>query len=478
MTTTPVPSVDSSQVFFGSDEGSPFGHICKTGQLDAVQRYVQEYDITPSSFTAPHSKTIPYFIIGDACAGGNLEVINWLLDWSGVDARIAGNEPFVRACENGQTHVAEWLTNQFSLTAEDAGDGGWLGKKPNHPFLQACRGGHLKTAQWLVTRFGDAVASPVKALVLSTRHPDVVAWLVEHFYHKEDDGSETAAFARAHQDDLNPTQAVYLDCENHHLTAKAIYAAFIFACEVDNLLSARWLAERFPDMQCDRALEAACQWNDVEFVQWLALARNARCDVGVALECACDAGNVDVARWLMSLEGGLAWRKRFTLADIVGVACACGHLAMVEWLLTQNVDATALERNTAIDIYLARACQSGNMQLILWLVQRFEIHTEDVRANHDAAFRKACKWHRVEAAQYLVCFADLTAEDLRANDDELLKYAMMDVAVVLWLGDRYNMRETIYSLGEKLGIVERDGEDVFLSSLSEKRYQTTMQTKR
>jgi hypothetical protein len=137
-----------------------------------------------SAYTITRETVLTWKALRCACARGRLEVAQWLSDHfelTAEDARACNNAALRYACDGGYLEVAQWLTDRFRLTSEDARAG------DNAALCMASTSGHLPVASWLADRFGlttdDARAHGNFALYMATErgHCGVVKWLIARF---------------------------------------------------------------------------------------------------------------------------------------------------------------------------------------------------------------------------------------------------------------------------------------------------------
>jgi len=83
----------------------------------------------------------------DSCFYGDIETCKWF--WTYIGPRHMNLDYALRkSCQMNQLHVAQWLTENFSLTRKDARAG------DNFALRRSCSNGHLRVAQWLTLTFG------------------------------------------------------------------------------------------------------------------------------------------------------------------------------------------------------------------------------------------------------------------------------------------------------------------------------------
>lgn len=151
-----------------------------------------------SAYTFTSKEIRAWGVLLSACENDRLAVAQWLTDRFGLtaeDARANDNYTLCSTCENGHLAVAQWLAVRFGLTAEDA-------RATDNAALQAaCENGHLAIAQWLVGRFEftaeDARDDDNQALrfACSNGHLTVAQWLADRFELTAEDARADNNFA-------------------------------------------------------------------------------------------------------------------------------------------------------------------------------------------------------------------------------------------------------------------------------------------
>jgi hypothetical protein len=104
-----------------------------------------------------------------------------------ADIRVDRCAALRAACEHGHLRTAQWLIEQFNLTAFDIGECNALER--------ACTSGHLRLAQWLVDGFGPSPAEADEWFMRDSTfrntcvngHLDVAQWFVDVFDPEVDD---------------------------------------------------------------------------------------------------------------------------------------------------------------------------------------------------------------------------------------------------------------------------------------------------
>jgi hypothetical protein len=335
-----------------------------------------------------------------ACAGGHLDVAEWLaatFGLSGPAGCTAGerNVALRAACAAGRSLTARWLVDAFGMTADDARGAdeaplgrfveaaaplgrfdaderaeAWPALDAVPAFAAACAGGHLDVAEWLAARFAlnaaDARASDGAAFRLACAggHLAVAKWLAARF-------ALSAADARG--------DAFVGACAGGHLSVAQIWSQAKFA--------KRWLAATFgvgaprpaagggdPPVYLVKAFMGASYCGRPAVVRWLAARRALAALAGDAATWSCFNGDVATAAWLTARSRRQA---RADAVDALRWACSRGQTAAAQWLVRTwalTADDTRADDNEAFAV----ACRGGHTAAARWLAATLRLTTADI----------------------------------------------------------------------------------------------------
>ena len=150
---------------------------CERGFTSLMRQFVEQSTLT----------CIYKDVLGFACIGGHLPLVQWLVTRGAPIIRQTLNS----ACKGGHLPIVQWLVTQGALVTKwtliSACEGGhlplvqWLvahrAPVSESALRKACRGGHLRLAQWLVTQ-----GAPVTEWSLESAchggHTSLARWLV------------------------------------------------------------------------------------------------------------------------------------------------------------------------------------------------------------------------------------------------------------------------------------------------------------
>ena len=119
-------------------------YACLYGKLNIVKYFQYKHNFIHTD--AP----IIQSCLNNACCGGNLEVIAYLVDTFEINIETFSRRyfyPLRVACQHGHLHVAEYLIDKFSLNDTD------IRTFNNLIFCLTCLHSHLEVSKYLVARF-------------------------------------------------------------------------------------------------------------------------------------------------------------------------------------------------------------------------------------------------------------------------------------------------------------------------------------
>jgi ankyrin repeat protein len=166
---------------------------------------------------------------------------------------------------------------------------------------------------------------------------------------------------------------------------------------------------------------------------------------------ACRYGYLDVLKFIIEKDtkGTIINNKK---GEGFKVACACGRLEVVKYLLTDK----SLKHN--IDIKIDNdggfrwACEYNQLEVIKYLLASpdLKIHS-DINVNEDFGFIKASEQGYIEIAEYLLTNKDLKQKpNLNARDDYAFRFACKNehkdvVKLLLQVASQFNTKINIYA---------------------------------
>ena len=205
------------------------------------------------------------------------------------------------------------------------------------------------------------------------------------------------------------------------------------------------------------SLEYASYFGCIEVVQWLV--KHRKYDENAALHAfvtCCSCGHLSLAKLLSRTFifcNNSMWPHNYSTShreSPLTVACESGQLNVIKWLVKHYATST-LE----IEEAFTAACSGGHLQVSQWLSARFEKHISnlmqrtvtpfintcsggnqevaewlakqynltkaDAQGDENAAFRFACSQGRIELAQWLTATFSLTVDDARALNNFALR---------------------------------------------------------
>jgi len=117
-----------------------------------------------------------------------------------------------------------------------------------------------------------------------------------------------------------------------------------------------------------------------------------------------------------------------------------GHLEMVQYLV-EKFELTADDARADDNFALRFAAENGQLETVKYLVDRFELTADDARFDDNYALREAAQNGQLETVQYLVEQFELTADDARADDNYALRSAAENghLEMVQYLVDQFEL---------------------------------------
>jgi ankyrin repeat protein len=117
-----------------------FTYICKIGNLEQIQRFLNYYD---RQHSIKNNEDIHNHAFRILCEYGHLYASQWLLEIQPtIDISFNSDDAFRNACQNGHLPIAQWLFEikpTINISTEN-----------EYAFRYACLNGHLHVAKWLL----------------------------------------------------------------------------------------------------------------------------------------------------------------------------------------------------------------------------------------------------------------------------------------------------------------------------------------
>lgn len=168
---------------------------CAGGNLELVQWLATHFELLDPRILPPwYGRPVVPWLACIACENGHLAVVQWLTTHYGhtcIRRRIGRNslpvDLLIAACENSQLAIAQWLAAHFKLTTNDARSSG------NSAIQAACHNGDMAAVQWLITHFELSVEDIRMYGNLALRaacrngHVHIAQWLTDYYQLTVDD---------------------------------------------------------------------------------------------------------------------------------------------------------------------------------------------------------------------------------------------------------------------------------------------------
>ena len=335
-----------------------------------------------------------------ACAGGNLELAQWLVEVFGAPAVATVVRAFERACANGRLSVAQWLTA--------------FGALPSSAACTAASGsGHLKTLKWLANWIDPSVSDANVAC--ENGHTKVARWLVARAGF--DRGRARKSFRRACARGFLEAAELLLElgtCPGTGCTLNVLHDA----CVGGRPDVIDWVSKRLgrgdaadPLWLSNYTFMAACRPGNLEIVQWLV---GQRTRIGMSalpvedfrpiVGAAVAARDRPLVFWLLMALAVAGCVPPAPASDAwMRVACATGDLPLAE--LIHNARDNPIMSAGAISKCLASAGKHGHAHMVRWAFRTLRAHSP---VQPFAAFRAACRGGHTATAKWLAGNARIT----------------------------------------------------------------------
>ena len=134
------------------------------------------------------------------------------------------------------------------------------------------------------------------------------------------------------------------------------------------------------------------------------------------------------------------WRN-LRLCDLISlrwnplsIACENGHLKVIVWIFDHfkcTLDELRLLRPTS---FVEFVCQCGSVEILQFLVERFNVPRDDILRDCCSALRHACARGNLPMAKLLVSQFRLTSQDVKKPGNEILFSACLsgNLETPLW----------------------------------------------
>jgi hypothetical protein len=124
-----------------------------TSEFEPLKRLADTY-----KFECDDARKSDMFILRQACWGGHLELVQWLVNYFKITKSEVWNcRAFQITCEHGHLDLAKWLDRCGLGISDTCAVGPGV-------LRDACGNGHLAVVQWLVTRFNFDTTDAIAAL--------------------------------------------------------------------------------------------------------------------------------------------------------------------------------------------------------------------------------------------------------------------------------------------------------------------------
>jgi hypothetical protein len=316
-------------------------------------------------------------VLTAASAGGHLSLVCRLAI---VSAGLGYAGEAVRAALlDGRAALARWLAERFGLAS--------VGALPDRSVLlsEVCENGHLRAVRWLCRQAiaaADVRTDHGRALGWAMGvHLGLACWFAARFAPSPSDPSPGLTIEPALRGalrGLNRGPARWL--AGRAPPPSTARFSLTPACKHGCIATARWMFGHLAavgEAWADRVSDA-CEGGHVGIAHWLsAQARTGTGgDISPALKSVGFTGFLGVARWLMGRFGAAAPGMLHGARQALAQASRHNRSEVVYWLLSASILNGSDVRARGCYV-LRRARMNGDMALVRWLIETFDLSRAD-----------------------------------------------------------------------------------------------------
>ena len=329
----------------------------------------------------------------------------------GLPTEIA-RATLIEVCRNNNLEMAKWLDEKYDFKSHNN-----IGLRTLYNIMKcACKRGHIDFIKWIVSVFdvdyGMIVSgnSNLFDLSWSRGHFEIAMWLYDVY-------------------DLSP------DNTN---------AALVKACRENNRIVLAWFCTTFvvEDMDIrennNEVLYVACHYGSLACLDYIyrTLCKFTSEDVEMedsrAFYACCMQNHLEVARWLVDT---VKFRTHDIRRGLIIEVDEKGFPECVNWLFYIFYD-YIFDGDVHRDdnLLLRKICADDDWEIIQWLIAKFGLQPDDLRANNNEAIRGACELGNISSVNNYLYYG-LTYNDVATNHNEGFRRACIKghLDLVQWM---------------------------------------------
>ncbi|XP_063410460.1 uncharacterized protein LOC134693550 [Mytilus trossulus] len=332
---------------------------CFGGKLETVKWLIENFDNTLFDMKEAMNK---------ACGSENTDVVKWLIE--NVDNNLFDmKEAFNNACGSENLDTVKMLFESFDNKSFD------LTEVMNN----ACGLRNIVVVKWLIDNFDITVLNMKEAIEIACLmgNLDTVKWLIDNVNHELFDMKEAMNNA-CWSKNLDIVKLLIDNFDNNLFDMKE---AMKNVCLTGKLDTVKWLLQHFENTIFDMkdAMNNACGSENLDTVKWLkGNIDNELFDMKEAMENACLMGTLDTVKWLIDTFDN----KLFDMQESMNKVCWSKNLDIVKWLI-ENFDNNLFDMKEAMN----NACGSENLDIVKWLMENVDNALFDMQTAMTKALR-------------------------------------------------------------------------------------------
>lgn len=334
--------------------------------------------------------------------------------------QVIAHRALVDACCRGDLSAAQHLAEMCEPEVEVYSADGCRASTANLCLRAASMSGDAEFVGWIVEHFAMQDCHPIILIDTAGRgRLDCIKWLLGRFKVLSLSG-QLAIDEAAKNGHLETVRWLMTVFNISRKDTSAVYPCFLTALCANQMGVVMWLTREGLANDCsvdlDHILSLACEKGHTEAVAWMhevwdISAGSAESTIKL-FRTACLAGHLSLVQWFLAKLPETARAIPSKGCNIVRVACAKGHAAIVEALCV----AGNVKRWKQIDADFIQLCERGALHVLQVLVSKL-----DFAPNLETAIQRSAATGRFDVVRWLV-----ESHGAAALDDA--------TATALWVG--------------------------------------------